>query len=193
MTIVVPEITRQIQSDKMRLTGNMLWEMGEIGPCELVAGEVVFMSPTKPQHGKLEYRLSKLIGDFVETHNLGEIFVGEVGIYTQRNPDTVRAADVVFISHAQYERSAAGDFFTAAPELVVEILSPNDRWGEVRQKLREYFGIGVWGVLVVDTKESVIELYRSPTDVREFRPGDMLPLEEILPGFVLPVARVFTR
>ncbi len=192
MTTLVPETTRQTQSDKTHLTGQMLWEMGDTGPCELVEGELVLMSPTKLHHGKLEYRLSKLIGDFVEAHNLGDISVGEVGIYTQRNPDTVRAADVVFISHAQYERSATGDFFTAAPELVVEILSPNDRWSEVRQKLREYFGIGVRVVLVVDAKESVIELYRSPTDVQEFRPGDILTMEEILPGFALPVARLFS-
>ncbi|MCB8950894.1 MAG: Uma2 family endonuclease [Ardenticatenales bacterium] len=148
------------------------------------------MSPTKPKHGNVEYRVSKLIGDFVETHDLGDVFVGEVGVYTQRNPDTVRGADVVFISHAQYERSAAGDFFTVAPELVVEILPPDDRWSHVRQKLREYFGIGVRIVLVVDVKEAVIELYRSPTNVQELRAGDVLTMEDVLPGLSLPVEKL---
>lgn len=190
MMTLTPERVPLTKLPKAGLTGQMLLEMGDIGPCELVEGELVLMSPTKPKHGNVEYRVSKLIGDFVETHDLGDVFVGEVGVYTQRNPDTVRGADVVFISHAQYERSAAGDFFTVAPELVVEILPPDDRWSHVRQKLREYFGIGVRIVLVVDVKEAVIELYRSPTNVQELRAGDVLTMEDVLPGLSLPVEKL---
>lgn len=64
----------------------------------------------------------------------------EVGIYTRRNPDTVRAADGAFISDERYAQpKQTHGFLDVAPDLIVEILSPDDRWSEIKQKLREYF------------------------------------------------------
>lgn len=175
------------------ITGRELLAMGDIGSCELVEGKIVSMSPTKPVHGHYEYRIAKAIGDFVEANQLGEVQVGEVGIYTARNPDTVRGADAIFISYERLDQATAGDYLDVAPELVVEIMSPNDRWSEVRKKLQEYFGIGVQVILVVEPEEKVISVYRSRTDVMEFGEEDMLVIEDVLPGFAVPVRTLFTR
>jgi Uma2 family endonuclease len=175
------------------ITGRELLSMGDIGPCELVEGKIVAMSPTKPVHGHYEYRIAKAIGDFAEAHQLGEVQVGEVGIYTARNPDTVRGADAVFISYERLDQTTAGDYLDVAPELVVEIMSPNDRWSEVRKKLQEYFAIGVKAVLVVEPEEKVISVYRSRTAVTELGEGDTLVIEDVLPGFAVPVSTLFAR
>jgi hypothetical protein len=58
----------------------------------------------------------------------------------------VRGADVAFVSDEAYVHGA----IERAPDLIVEVLSPNDRWGEVTQKLHEYFSIGVRLVWVAD-------------------------------------------
>lgn len=113
------------------------------------------MSPTKPRHGRLEYRFARVLGNFVDEHALGEVHVGEVGVYTRRDPDTVRGADVLFISHERLSQTTLDDFFDVAPELIVEILSPTDRRGEVEKKLREYFAIGVAAVLIVDPDKRI--------------------------------------
>ena len=78
------------------ITGEELYEMADVGRCELVEGRIVEMSPTKPEHGRYEYLLARRIGDFVEERDLGQVMVGEVGIYTRRNPDTVRGPDVSY-------------------------------------------------------------------------------------------------
>lgn len=173
------------------ITGEDLLEMGDIGPYELIEGRIIKMSPVKMPHGKYEMRLARYLGNFIEEHQLGEVNGGEVGIYTHRDPDTIRAADILFISHARLTQATPGGFLDVAPELVVEILSPSDRWSEVRKKLREYFEIGVIVVLILEPEEQIITVYRSLTEVAEFAIQDTLTLEDVLPGFALRLADLF--
>ena len=173
------------------ITGEELAAMNDIGPCELVKGRIVPMSPTGDEHGAIEINIGAELLTFVRSHKLGKVRVGEVGIYTHRNPDTVRGADVLFISNERYARKKGTGFLDVAPDLVVEILSPNDRWTEVTQKLREYFAIGVRLVWVVDPQSRSVYAYRTLTDVREFSASDDLLGEDVLPGFSVKVAQLF--
>ena len=190
MTIQELNPPLEIESPPL-ITGEELLEMGDIGPCELVEGRIIKMSPVKTPHGKYESRLDRILAAYVEEKNLGEVMVGEIGLYTHRDPDTIRGADLLYISHARLAEATPGGFLDVAPELIVEILSPSDRWGEVRKKLREYFEIGVKVVLIVEPEEEVISLYRSPTEVKEFSQEDTLKIADILPGFELPLCSLF--
>ncbi|MCS6910447.1 MAG: Uma2 family endonuclease [Anaerolineales bacterium] len=117
---------------------------------------------------------------------------GEVGLYVRHNPDTIRAADIIFISSERYQRLSRPDgFLDVAPELVVEILSPNGYWVELNRKLREYFAAGVRLVWVVDPASRLVYAYRSTTDIREFTEAETLTGEDVLPGFSLPLAELF--
>ena len=180
-----------VQMDTL-ITGEEVLAMGDIGPYELVEGRIVPMSPTGHKHARYESNFDEFIKSFVRQNNLGYVLVGEVGIYTHRNPDTVRGADVAFISHERYAQQKEGSgFLEVAPELVVEILSPDDRWSEVMRKLREYFSIGVKLVWVADPATRTVYAYRSLTDVREFPETATLPGDDVLPGFSVPVAALF--
>jgi Uma2 family endonuclease len=172
-------------------TGQEALALGDIGPYELIEGRIVNMSPVKPKHGKYEARFAKALMDFVDEHQLGEVQTGEVGIYVRRNPDTVRAADVLYISNERLAQVTPDDFLDAPPELVVEVVSPTDSWTEIRKKVKEYLGAGVNVVLVIDPEAKTLTLYRSPTAVRELTPADTLTLEDILPGFSVPVQDLF--
>lgn len=166
--------------------------MGDLGRCELIDGRIVRMSPTNYEHGGVEVNLASLLRAFVRPRKLGRVLAGEVGVYTRRNPDRVRGADVVFISKEAYARRTRGmAFLDVAPELVVEVLSPEDRAMDVTQKLREYFGIGVRLVWLVDPAAQVVSVYHSLSDVRERKEGDRLSGDDVLPGFEVPVAEIF--
>jgi len=166
--------------------------MGDAGPCELIDGRIVPMTPTGDEHGWIEGNVYEALRAFVRPRRLGKVLVGEVGIYTRRDPDRIRAADVLFISNERYAmRSRTSGYLDVAPELVVEILSPGDRAMDTMQKLREYFGVGVKVVWVADPAARTVYVYRSVTGVREFREGDRLPGEDVLPGFEVPVASLF--
>jgi Uma2 family endonuclease len=178
--------------DARLLTGEDLERLSGIGPCELIDGRIVPMSPTGDEHGRIEVNFSVALKGFVKSRRLGHVLGGEVGVYTQRGPDRVRGADVAYLSNERYaRRGRAGGFLEVAPDLVVEILSPNDTVGELTQKLREYFAIGVRVVWVADPAARCVFVHRSLTDVREFRESDRLPGDDVLPGFDEPVAALF--
>ncbi|HSB71108.1 MAG TPA: Uma2 family endonuclease [Candidatus Methylomirabilis sp.] len=180
-------------TDNRLFTGEELAAMHDAGPCELVNGRIVPMTPTGDEHGAIEANIAAELRAYVRDRNLGKVRSGEVGIYVRRNPDTVRAADVLYISHERYARKSASVFPDVAPDLIVEILSSSDSWTEVTQKLREYFAIGVRMVWVVDPAARTIYAYRSLTGLREFTANDLLSGDEILPGFSVPVARLFEQ
>ncbi len=183
---------RLIALDQKLVTGEELVAMTGVGPCELVEGRVVPMVPTGGEHGGCENKLGFHLWAFVEPRKFGEVMVGEVGIYTHRNPDTVRAADVLFISSERYaRRKSKTGFLDVAPDLVVEILSPGDSFAEVMRKIREYFACGVRLIWIVDPAARTVTAYRSLTDVREFGEDDDLPGDDVLPGFSLRVSRLF--
>ncbi len=173
------------------ITGKELLAMGDIGPCELIDGRIVPMSPTGGQHAILESNLSRRLGNFVADRKLGWVLVGEVGIYTRHNPDRVRGADVAFISKERAAGRPSQGFLETAPELVVEILSPDDRWQDVRQKLEEYFSIGVRWVWIVEPENRTLLIYYSGTQMRKLSEADTLVGEGVLEGFRLPVAGLF--
>ncbi len=174
------------------LTGDELLRLPHLNPCELVNGRIVRMTPTNADHGRIEVNVAVALKAFVRTQNLGSVMAGEVGIFTRRNPDTVRAADVLFLSHEREAlRTRRQGFLDVAPDLIVEVLSPEDRPGEMQQKLSEYVAIGVRLVWVADPATRTVRAYRGLDDVRSLNVGDVLTGEEILPGFTMPVAAVF--
>lgn len=110
-----------------QITGEELLALGDIGPSELIEGRIVAMVPTGSEHGLIELTLGAKLRSFVRAKRLGWVMAGEVGIYIRRHPDTVRAADLVFLSRNRSPERPTG-FLEIAPDLVVEILSPSERW-----------------------------------------------------------------
>ena len=160
--------------------------MGDIGPCELIDGRIVRMNPIGRSHAYVAANLSMALNQFVRQHKLGEVLVGEIGIFIQREPDRVRAADVAFVSKERLAQTTASGYLKVAPDLVVEIISPTDRWQTVRDKLEEYFAIGVHRVWIVEPEtRACAGLPLSHEMNRARREGDILSGEGV-PGRILP-------
>src|SRR5215831_8786286 len=172
------------------ITGDELARMPDHELTELIDGRIVPLSPTNSEHGRIEANVSLALGNFVSAQKLGLVLVGEVGIFTSWNPDRVRGADVVFISHDQYDRrTKTRGFLDVAPELVVEVLSPERP--DTDQKVVEYLMIGVQLILVVDPDRRTISSHRPNRGVKVYGESEVVPCEDALPGFKLPVAEVF--
>jgi Uma2 family endonuclease len=119
------------------------------------------------------------------------VLVGEVGLFVRRDPDTVRAADLLFISNERFSRQGPSPYLDVPPELVVEILSPDDRWSDVMEKLGDYFDAGIDRVWVVDPRLRKVFAYTSLNEVETLGEKDVLVDEEILPGYSCRVAALF--
>lgn len=174
-----------------RITGEELLAMGDIGPCELVEGRIVRRSFAQVRHGCIESTLGCHLGGFVDSRKIGRVTGGGVGIYTRFNPDTVRAADIVFVSKERQAGRPGPGFLMIAPDLVVEIMSPTDRWQEVRRKIEEYFAIGTQRVWIVEPDNRAALVYSASAALHELSENDTLTGEGVLEGFTLPVAELF--
>jgi Uma2 family endonuclease len=177
-----------------RVTHEQLERMGDLGPCELIDGRIVPSSPTGDEHGSVELNLAAALRAFVREQRLGHVRVGEVGVVTRRQPDTVRGADVLYISNARYaRRGRRTGYLDVAPELVAEVLSPWDKPAELRHKLAEYFEAGVLVVWVLDPARRTVRVHSAPNHVVELREGDTLTGGDVLPGFTVPVVELFAE
>jgi Uma2 family endonuclease len=178
--------------DEGSITGEELFTMGDIGPAELVRGEIIYHMPTNHLHGYIEILLASLLNSFVRRHGLGRVIGGEAGVYTKRNPDTVRGVDVAFITNERFQQVTSASYLDVAPELVVEVMSPGDTWSEVNEKLAEYFDIGVNLVWVVDPRLELVHAYHSLEEVSVLRKGQILSGEGVLPGLEIPISEIFS-
>ena len=174
------------------MTGEELLRKPWMNPCELVGGRIVRMTPTNPTHGRIEVNVAVALSRFVRTQNLGGVMAGEVGVFTTRNPDTVRAPDVLFLSHARDAgRTRRDGFLEVAPDLVVEILSPTDRPDTVRRKLDEYLAAGVRLAWVIDPATRTVHVHPASGEPRSLAAGEILAGADVLPGFALPLDEIF--
>lgn len=187
----MPSSNTQVRSREQVLTIADLAEAGYDLPGELVRGQFIPMTPTGQAHAAVELNLAFALKSFVQDKHLGKVMTGEVGIITQRSPDTVRGADVAYISYERLKGASAEGYLDVAPELIAEIVSPNDRWTDINQKLEEYFAVGVLTVWIVDPKARRAYVYRSPTQVEKLGPADVLMTEDLLPGLQIPVGNLF--
>lgn len=183
--------TRTQPTQSPLITREELLTMGDIGPCDLVEGRIKTLSPTSPRHGIIEVRLSRLLASFVEPRRLGWVIGGGVGIYTRRNPDMVRGADLAFYSRERLPSVPPRGFLEVAPELGVEILSPEESWTEVQQKMEEYFSIGAERVWVVEPNQHQIIVFSSPTQRVVLGEEEILRGEGVLTGLEILLAQIF--
>jgi Uma2 family endonuclease len=158
---------------------------------ELVRGEVLELTPPGGEHGVFTHSLSLAIGSHVRSHRLGRVTAAETGFILSRNPDTLRAPDIAFISAERVPQPLPKGWFSTVPDLVVEMVSPSDRAGEMQERVADWLGAGVRLLWLVYPRPRQVHVYRSLEDVHILKEADVLAGEDVLPGFSLPVAEIF--
>ncbi|HVG31146.1 MAG TPA: Uma2 family endonuclease [Pyrinomonadaceae bacterium] len=160
---------------------------------ELIKGELITMSPGGGEHGAIIATLTVLFGQHVRANKLGIVFGAETGFKLESNPDTVRAPDVCFIRRERVEREGiAKGYPVGAPDLAVEVLSPDDSPRKVeKKKTGDWFGGGALEVWNVNPRKRTVTVHRSPTDAITLTEDDEIDGGELLPGFRCRVSEVF--
>jgi Uma2 family endonuclease len=159
---------------------------------ELVEGELHRMSPAGRHHGRVTMNFSWRLAQFVRERSLGVVFAAETGFLLCRNPDTVRAPDVAFVSAARISDAETHEgFFPGPPDLAVEVVSPSDTFTEVEDKVFQWLGAGATAVLVLHPSRRNVSLYRGKDDFRLFGEGETVDLSFVVPGFSIRVSEIF--
>ena len=159
---------------------------------ELIRGALSETMPTGLRHGQIAGRLTVRLGSFIESRRLGIYATSDSGVRLERDPDTVREPDVAFFSAAKIPLDAdIPGYAEVAPDLVVEIVSPNDRLTEVNDKALMWLRYGVRLVWVVRPEERLIDVHRDGHPVAALGESDSLDGLDVLPDFSCPVREVF--
>ena len=155
---------------------------------ELVRGELVRVTPPGGWHGEVSVETAWHLRTYLSDHPIGRVYT-ETGFILARDPDIVRGPDVAFVREErlppQHER---GGFLPLAPDLAVEVVSPWDRSADVH----DYLEAGTRRVWVVHPQRRTVTVYYPDRAARVLGEGDELDGEDVLPGFRLPVAAIFT-
>ena len=158
---------------------------------ELLNGVLRMMSPAGGRHGKVVFELGRLIGNHVAALKLGAVFAAETGFMLSRDPDTVRAPDVAFISRDRLPDPAPRGFAELAPDLADEVLSPDDRPGVVLAKVADWLKAGSRLVWVVDPQRARARVYRADGSEALLAEFDALDGEDVLPGFSCSLGTIY--
>ena len=150
---------------------------------ELVRGRIVVRELAGYRHGDVAMSISLAIGYFLRSHALGRLLAAETGFVLSTNPDTVRAPDVAFIRNERIPDPVPRGFAHFAPDLVVEVLSPDDRPGEVLEKVADWLKAGTRIVWLIDPERRSGRVYRADGTESLLNESDSLDGEDVLPGF----------
>jgi Uma2 family endonuclease len=161
-------------------------------PIELVKGELVTMTPPLPRHGEICSQIIYLLRKYFDEHPAGRVLCNDSSMITERGPDTVRGPDVAYYS---YDRLPKGPLpqglLPVSPDMIFEVRSPNDRWGELHTKVAEYLNVNVKAVCVVDDETRTIHVFFADVPPQILTVDDDFALPEILGEFMVKVERFF--
>lgn len=127
-----------------------------------------------------------------EQHDRGHVFTNDTGVITERAPDTVRGADVAFVTYSRLPKGAVPQgCLEVAPNVVFEVRSPTDRWKGILEKVTEYFNCGADCVCVLDPITETARVYTPDEPETVLHGDDLLEFPQAMPGFSVAVRRLF--
>ncbi len=156
---------------------------------ELIKGELLTMPVPKFLHGFVVTKLSVLLYNHVNANNLG-VVVGESGFHLESGPDTVLGPDVAFVARDRIG-SIPDSFYSGAPDLAVEVLSPSDRRGKVERKTALWLELGARSVWNVNPRKRTVEVFHADGNRWLFHDSDEL-VDDTVPGFRVAVSEIFS-
>jgi Uma2 family endonuclease len=160
---------------------------------ELIRGEVVTMSLPGGEHGEVAGEFFRLIANHVRSAKLGKTYAAETGFIVDRDPDTVRGPDVGFVRAERLtEITNHRKYIPFAPDLAVEVLSPNDRPDAVDEKVQEWLAAGSRMVWTVDPGARTVTVHRPGAEPVTLTEDQDIDGGDVLPGFVCRVALFFS-
>lgn len=162
---------------------------------ELLEGGLVVSRAQSLSHQRISGNIFALVHTYLQDNPIGEIFATPGIVFDEF--DSV-IPDLVVVSHERRDAIVADDRFIAAPELVIEIVSPGE--GNARRdrvtKCQIYSRFGVSEYWVVDPAQQSVEVYELDADILELRAtvtGQNLLHSTVLPAFACPAGDFFRR
>lgn len=172
------------------------------GPFEIINGERIARMPPTLGHSYFVHLLYKLISSYLQSADQGEVLMETTFVLPDADPDREkwvkgsRIPDLMF-----YEKNRLSDYrdqvpdwtekpCMMVPDWVIEVVSKNDSYSEIDQKVEAYLRDGVRLIWVVDPEQKKITVFQG-NERRSYTQKDQVTGGEVLPGFTLEVGSLF--
>ncbi len=174
------------------LTEEQLLSLPHIGKAEMIDGRLI-VAPAGFEHGGVSMRLGSKLFNHVDAHRLGMVFDSSTGFW-MRSGDLL-SPDVAFVAAARLKgmKRLPRKFFQGSPDLLAEVLSPNDKPDEIERKMVEYFASDTKLAWLVDPVSRTVTLYHDARPGRVLSGNDVLGGEDVVPGFTLALEHLFVQ
>ncbi len=164
----------------------------------LIDGRLVEVgtTPHDKHHSRIECRVNYLLGNWLDAQPepRGSAYSGEAGVQLRPDPELTVGLDVVYLSPevaARNESDEESTIIVGIPTLAVEILSPNDTVGATFSRGKILLGAGIPVVWLIDPYMQTVTILRSGQSTVVLNDQQTLDGHPELPGFSVPVARIF--
>jgi len=174
-----------------RITPEELLNLPDQDRYELVDGQLVEVN-VSVLSSLVAGELSTHLASFCRQNGLGWVWPADTFCKFSRDPNQVRRPDGLFIRRERLTAALLeASFITIPPDLVAEVISPNDLAYEVDEKVKEYLDAGVRLVWVINPELHIVRIHRLDGTLAGLSENDELSGEDVVPGFRCRVAELF--
>jgi len=164
-------------------------QIGEDYRFELIAGEVVIMSPSGYESDEVAFEFGRQLANWTKPRKLGRVTGAGAG-FILSGSDT-RAPDVSFVQAERLRRSPQS-FAELAPDLMVEVKSPSDSLKGLRAKIDQFLAQGTRVGILIHPEQRWVEVRRSNSDPVTLKDGDVLTVPDLLPGWEVQISELWS-
>jgi Uma2 family endonuclease len=180
----------------IKLTSEQFYQLCEENPdlkLERNAnGELIVRPPTGGETGKRNLTAGAQLLTWNEQTELGEAFDSSTGFTLPNKAD--RSPDVSWVEKSRWSAltpEQKDKFIPLCPDFVIELLSPSDSLKKTQEKMQEYMENGCRLGWLINRKKREVEIYRPGQDVEVLQSPLTLSGENVLPGFVLNLQKIW--
>ncbi len=155
---------------------------------ELIEGEVFELTFPQRAHSRAQQAINRALAQYLDGNPIGEIG-SEWGFRLSRDPDTLVGPDLYFLTTERAGQASWG-WMEGAPDLAIEIISPSERFGDIRHKVDLYIKAGARQVWLIYPEACEAQVYGSDGSARILGAKDSLEAPELLPGFIVSIEEV---
>jgi Uma2 family endonuclease len=180
----------------IKLTSEQFYQLCEENPdlkLERSAnGELIAMPPTGGETGKRNVKVTTQLDLWNEQTELGEVFDSSTGFTLPNKAD--RSPDASWVEKSRWSALTPEQrekFIPLCPDFVIELVSPSDSLKKSQEKMQEYMENGCRLGWLINRKKREVEIYRPGQDVEVLQSPLTLSGENVLPGFVLNLQKIW--
>jgi Uma2 family endonuclease len=156
---------------------------------EIIEGVLIALPPPKSGHTLIAHIISKALCAIEKQMGCRALY--EAGYKLTHDPPTWVQPDVSVLSEDRIDQTDPDGYFLGAPELTVEVISPSESANDVVAKAELMLKHGAQAVWVIYPKRKRVEVRLNDGTSRMLGIADKLTLPDLLPGWELPVAKLF--